>query len=214
MRGSTWVAGLVLTAAVAAAQEPPAKGSYEELLARFRAMPGLEAEFREEKRFALLDAPLVSEGTLHFQPPGRLARHTRTPTTTTVLVDGDRLAFGDERGRTELDLARKPVVRLFVDAFVKLFAGDRAALDRMFVVEHRALADDGWTLVLRPKLSPMKETIERLELAGRGLVLERMRLVETGGDETITTYSRVDAERRYSPEDAARVFRLPETPPR
>lgn len=203
-------------AAATLAQEPapPAKGSYEELLARFRAMPGLEAEFREEKRFALLDAPLGSEGTLHFLPPGKLARHTRAPTTSTVLIDGDRLAFGDDKGKTEIDLAQKPVVRLFVDAFVKLFAGDQVALARMFHVEHRALPDDGWTLVLRPKLSPMKETIERLELAGRGLVLERMRLLEVGGDETITTYTRVDAERRYSPEDAARVFRLPGSPPK
>jgi outer membrane lipoprotein-sorting protein len=209
MRGKTLILGLLL-ALTAIAQEP-ARGSYEDLLARFKAMPGLEAEFREEKRFALLDAPLVSEGTLHFLPPGKLARHTRAPTKSTVLIDGDTLAFGDERGKTELDLKQKPVVRLFVDAFVKLFAGDRPALDRMFTVEHEAKPDDAWSLVLRPKLSPMKETIERLELAGHGLVLERMRLLEVGGDETITTYSRVDAERRYAADEVARVFRLPET---
>lgn len=202
---------LLLLGALALAPAPgrAAPDALDDLLARFRAMPGLEADFREEKRFALLDAPLVSRGTLHFQPPGRLARHVTAPAPSTVLLDGDRLAFGDEHGRTELDLARRPAVRLFVDAFVKVLAGDRPALARIFHLAHAPADDDGWTLVLRPRVSPLKEAIERLELQGRGLVLARMRLVEVGGDETLTTFSRVDVERRYGPDEAARVFRLP-----
>lgn len=198
-------AGMLWTPVGRAAPTP-----LEDLLARFRAMPGLDARFREEKRFAMLDAPLVSEGTLHFQPPGRLARHTTAPARSTVLIDGDRLAFGDAGGQSEIDLAQKPVVRLFVDAFVKLLAGDQAALERLFAAEHTPLPDDGWTLVLLPKVSPMKGIIDRMELRGHGLVLERMRVLEVGGDEAITTFSHVDVERRYTPEEAARLFRLPD----
>lgn len=210
MKSSAIAAGVLAVSVVwASAGRAAPPTPLEDLLARFKAMPGLEAQFREEKRFAMLDAPLVSEGALHFAPPGRLARHTTTPVRSTVLIDGDRLAFGDERGQSEIDLAQKPVVRLFVDAFVKLLAGDQAALERLFAAEHTALPDDAWTLVLLPKVSPMKGIIERLELRGAGLVLDRMRLLEVGGDETITTFSRVDAERRYTPEEAARLFRLP-----
>lgn len=214
MKSSAIAAGVLAASVVwASAGRAAPPTPLEDLLARFRAMPGLEARFHEEKRFAMLDAPLVSEGTLHFSPPGRLARHTTTPVRSTVLIDGDRLAFGDERGQSELDLAQKPVVRLFVDAFVKLLAGDQAALERLFAAEHTALPDDAWTLVLLPKVSPMKGIIERMELRGAGLVLDRMRLLEVGGDETITTFSRVDVERRYTPEEAARLFRLPDAAP-
>ncbi|MCO5169981.1 MAG: outer membrane lipoprotein carrier protein LolA [Planctomycetes bacterium] len=200
---------LLLLGLLAPAPGRAAPDGLDDLLGRFRAMPGLEAAFHEEKRFALLDAPLVSEGTLHFQPPGRLARHVTAPARSTVLLDGDRLAFGDEHGRAEVDLARRPVVRLFVDAFVKVLAGDRPALERIFELEHAQGDDDTWGLVLRPRASPLKDAIERLELRGRGVVLTRMRLVEVGGDETLTTFSGVDAARRYGPDEAARVFRLP-----
>ena len=202
------LAALVLAAwlaAPAAARPAP----LEDLLARFRAMPGLQADFREEKRFALLDAPLVSEGTLHFAPPGRLVRHTTTPVRSTVLIDGDRLAFGDEQGQAELDLTQRPVVRLFVDAFVKLLAGDQPALERLFALEHAQGGDDAWTLVLRPLVPPMKGIIDRMELRGHGLVLDRLLMVEVGGDETLTTFTRVDVERRYAPDEAARIFTLP-----
>lgn len=209
---------LAISAAVAAvlAFSPASRAGptpLGELLARFKAMPGLEAQFREEKRFAMLDAPLVSDGTLHFQPPGRLARHTTAPVRSTVLIDGDRLAFGDARGQSEIDLAQKPVVRLFVDAFVKLLAGDQAALERLFTMEHTALPDDAWTLVLLPKVAPMKGIIDRMELRGSGLILERMRVLEVGGDETLTTFARVDVERRYSPDEAARLFTITDAAP-
>jgi len=43
------------------------------LLARFAKAPGIYARFREEKHLAMLQVPLVNEGTIHFTPPGRLA---------------------------------------------------------------------------------------------------------------------------------------------
>ncbi len=54
----------------------------DQLLARFAGMSGLSAKFREEKRMALLAAPLVNEGILYFAPKGRLAAHPqKSPTT-------------------------------------------------------------------------------------------------------------------------------------
>ena len=88
--GVVLVAGALL-AGPAAAQEPVAAPvastpALEQLLARFAAMSGLSARFREEKRMALLAAPLVSEGTLYFAPKGRLARHITAPAPATVLL--------------------------------------------------------------------------------------------------------------------------------
>ena len=71
-----------------------------ELLERFRKVPGLYARFREEKRIALLVDPLVSEGTLHFVPPERLAKHVLQPAKSSVLIDGGVLRF--RRGQTYL----------------------------------------------------------------------------------------------------------------
>ncbi len=186
----------------------------EQLLARFAAMSGLSAKFREEKRMALLAAPLVNEGMLYFAPKGRLVRHITAPAPATVLIDEGSLRFADAGGSETLSLTQSPVLRLFVDSFVKIFAGDRVALERMYTMELQALpaGADGvarWSLRLRPRVAPMTQIIERLEIVGHEVALESMRVVEVGGDETITTFSEVDTGRRFTAEELTALFRLP-----
>lgn len=224
---STWssglravlVAALALAATPAAAGEPAAGGAaapaagltLDALLGRFAAMSGLSANFREEKRMALLAAPLVSEGAIYFIPGAgrpRLARHTTSPSPAVVVIEGGALRVADAAGREEIMLDRSPAVRLFVDSFVKIFAGDRAALANLYTME---LAAEGerWTLRLRPKVAPIDKLIERVELVGEGVTVASMRVVEVGGDETLTTFSAVDPTRRFSPREEAALFSLP-----
>jgi outer membrane lipoprotein-sorting protein len=211
------VLGLVPGSAVAQAPvvaAPVTAPALEQLLARFAAMSGLSAKFREEKRMALLAAPLVNEGTLYFAPKGKLARHITSPAPATVLIDEGSLRFADAGGSETLSLDNNPVLRLFVDSFVKIFAGDRVALERMYTMELVGLpaGADGvarWSLRLKPRVAPMTQIIERLELVGHDVALETMRVVEVGGDETITTFSDVDTQRRFTAEELAALFRLP-----
>jgi len=186
----------------------------EVILARFAAMTGLSAKFREEKRMALLAAPLVNEGTLYFAPKARLARHITAPAPATVLIDAGTLRFADAGGTESMSLDQNPVVKLFVDSFVRIFAGDRAALERLYTMEIVGLPADAdgvprWSLKLRPRVAPMTQVIDRVEITGRDVVLETMLVVEVGGDETITTFSEVDANRRFTPQELATLFSLP-----
>ncbi len=192
----------------------PAAMTLEQLLARFAGMTGLSAKFREEKRMALLAAPLVNEGTLYFAPKGRLARHITAPAPATVLIDEGSLRYADAGGSETLTLDQNPVLRLFIDSFVKIFAGDREALARMYTMELVGLpaGADGaprWSLRLRPRIAPMTQVIERIDIEGHEVVLETMRIVEIGGDETITIFSEVDAARRFTDQELAALFSLP-----
>jgi outer membrane lipoprotein-sorting protein len=200
------LAAIVLAVAGPAA-EPEATGpvSLGALLARFRALPGLEARFHEVKKLSLLKAPLISEGTIHFAPPDRLARRTTRPAASTLIVDAHEVRFGDAESSQSIPLEGNPVVRLFVDAFLKVLAGDREALERIFAIELRA-SDKGWAMALEPRLAPMTDVIERIIFEGRGAVVSTMVVREKGGDETVTTFSAVDVERRYTAEEKARVF--------
>ncbi len=200
-------------AAAAATSAAPASAlpDLDGLLARFAAMPGLRARFREEKRMALLAMPLVNEGVLYFQPPGRLVRHTTAPAPSSVLIDRERLTFGDERGVEAIQLEGNPALALFVASFVKIFAGDREALVSMYAMEVRPWPEggaDGWALQLRPKVAPIDKILERIEIHGSGVVVHRMRVVELGGDETITTFTEVDTARRFSDAELAELFRV------
>ncbi len=192
----------------ARALAPPAKlWTIETLLAGFAAMPGLQAEFREEKFMALLAEPLVNEGTLHFSH-GKLARHVTKPVTSSVLIADGLLEFGDGSGKQTIDLAANPVVRLFVDSFVHIFAGDRAALEQLYTLQFSPAADGTWLLVLRPRMSPIDKVIDRVILEGDQLEVSKMRIIEIGGDETLTVFSKVDTAKTYSALELADVFRV------
>jgi hypothetical protein len=192
--------------------EAPHALTLDTLLARFRAIPGLFARYREEKHIALLAEPLVSEGTVHFAPPRRVARHTATPSPASVVYDGTSLRFGDASGEQRIDVGASPVVRAFVDSFVDVLAGDRAGLDRAFLVEFRAgdaaHPRETWELSLVPRAPDLLAILREVRFAGEGVVVSRMVIREASGDEGITTFSAVDATHRYSPAEAERVFRV------
>jgi hypothetical protein len=196
-------------AAPAAPAEKSASPRLDQLLAEWKRAPGLYARFREEKHLAMLDAPLLTEGTIHFAPPARLARRAESPIASVLLIDGDKLRYGDAEGGQSVDLATNPVARLFVDSFVKLLAGDREGLERLFRVTLAARAGGGWRMTLAPRVAPMDKVIKELVLDGDGLVVRTLDVRETSGDWTHTVFSDVDVARRYTPAELGRLFRLP-----
>jgi outer membrane lipoprotein-sorting protein len=182
--------------------------SLDSLMAQFRALPGLQAKFHEVKKLTLLKAPLTSEGSIHFAPPSTLVRRTTGPADSTLVVDAHEVRFFDAESSQSIPLEGNPVVRLFVDAFLKVLEGDRAALEKIFTIELKPAAK-GWTMVLLPRMAPMNEVIERLVLEGDGVILRKLLLREKGGDETVTTFSEVDARHRYTAEELARLSGKP-----
>jgi Outer membrane lipoprotein carrier protein LolA-like len=201
-------AGVLGPRGEAQAQGPKASAwTIETLLAGFAAMPGLQAEFREEKHMALLAEPLVNEGTLHFAS-GKLARHVTKPVASSVLIADGLLEFGDGSGKETIDLDANPVVRLFVDSFVHIFAGDRVALEQLYSIQFSPADDGTWLMVLRPRMSPIDKVIDRVILEGEDLAVAKMRIIEIGGDETITAFSKVDTAKKYSARELAEVFRV------
>lgn len=183
------------------------------LLAHFRKVPGLTANFSEVKQMALLAVPLKSSGTLAYSPPGLLVRSVHKPTPTVVIIEPNRVRSHDGDRWQVIDLKSKPVVRRFVESFVILLQGDKAGLERRYVMTYAIErgADGiatGWHMKLAPKQAPLNKVVRLLEARGSGLQLRSLRMLELDGDETLTTFSAVDAKRRFSVEDRARIFHL------
>lgn len=197
---------------VARAQDTPRpEPTLESLLKGFKDIPGLFARFKEEKHMTLLAKPLVNEGTLHFLPPSRVARHVTKPSRSTVLIDEHSIRMGDAKRQETLSLKRSPVLRQFLDSFLKVLSGDRVALEKSYRLGFRVLdpKTGRWELSLTPKLSPMKDAIQRITFVGLGLVMDRLTIFEVGGDKSITTFSDVDPRRVYDKAEQARVFAMP-----
>jgi outer membrane lipoprotein-sorting protein len=186
-------------------EQPP---TLEALMKGMAGASGVVARFREEKRLALLSEPLESRGTLYFVPPNRLSRETTEPSRTRLVIDGDRFSFRDAAGSEAVDLSASPIAREYVANFIVLFNGDLDALNRRYEPEFSADAA-GWRLVLRPRGKPLSDFIERVTLVGRGRALDRMELVEAGGDRTTTWFEDVHTDRAFTADELSRIFSDP-----
>jgi hypothetical protein len=162
------------------------------------------------KRIALLEQPLESEGTLYFIPPARMARITRAPGATRLVIDGDRMSYRDATGGNSVDLSGNRVARTVVENFVVLFNGDLGALHEHYNVAFEAQGVR-WQIRLVPEGPPLSQLIASIELRGNGRALEQMVVVETEGDRTTTFFHDVVTDTRFSPEELSRIF-LEDTP--
>jgi len=182
----------------------------ESLVRGFAAMPGLSARFREERQISLLRVPLVSDGVLYFAPPDRIARHVEHPAASTLLVRNDELEMGTAREHHALDLTTQPALRSFVDAFRLVLAGDLARLREIYAIEFRAIdAQRGWRIQLRPRAEALAAMIRSIDVVGRDTILVELRIALADGDSTVTRFTDVDRNRRFSDTELDTLFRIP-----
>lgn len=182
-------------------------GELDALLRRFASIERMSCRFREEKRIALLTTPIVSEGTIHYARPDRMARRVTSPSPQVLLLEGSRLQMG-ESGRVEtIDLDAQPVVRSFVDGIVLLLRGDRAGLERTYRATYAGGAE-GWTLVLRPRSSPLDRFLREMRFEGDASGLRRMLMEEVSGDTTTTVFTDADMTARWSATEERRIFSM------
>jgi hypothetical protein len=169
------------------------------------------AEFREIKTLKLLDAPLETRGTVYFAPPSRLARVTREPAETRLVLDGNRMRFQDAAGARDIDLADNPVARAFADNLIVLWRGDRAALEKIYSLDFHA---DGsrWELALAPRHAPLDRFVRAIDLKGDGAAMKEMEVVEVDGDTTRTLFEKTDIAHVFGEEEARAIFGPRPTP--
>lgn len=188
--------------------------TFSNLMARFAALPGLEARFREERRSALLVEPLVTEGSLYYAPPARMARHTVAPSASTMVLTPGQLVLAEERGRRRIDLHANLQIRHVVEGFLLLLAGDEAALSRRYDVSFTPRPQQGpeaWEMVLVPRSRQLRRAVREVRLRGDGVVVREMRIHEASGDETVTVFEQVDVTRRYTEAEVRQLFTVPGT---
>lgn len=177
------------------------------LMAAFRAMPGLEATYEEEKHLALLAAPLRSKGTMFYAPGGYLLRRVEGAGGASMVLTPRELRVV-EAGKTQrFDLRARPDIAHFVQSFLWILSGDEAALNEHFEITFEAqTADTPWRLSLTPKDRNMAHIVRQIQVRGEGLFVQEVRVEEQSGDATVTRITNANAERRFSDAERRALF--------
>lgn len=160
----------------------PARAQWDvpQLMARLAARGAAEASFVERRYAPVLDAPVVSSGTLRFVPPDRLEKNTLQPRAESMVLAGDQLTL-QQAGRTRrIALGDLPDGGLAIDSLRGTLAGDLKGLRRGWeVVLH---GDERlWTLSLTPVSQALAQYIENVRIQGRAAQIERIELRQADG---------------------------------
>jgi hypothetical protein len=183
----------------------------ESLIEGLRAMPGFSARFEEEKHIALLREPLRSHGSVSFVPPDRLLRRVDEPEPSLLRLEGDELVFADAQGSERFDLGAVPIARVFARTFTDVLAGDLERLRAAYAIDFRpeGPGTEPWRLELRPRDADLARAVSGIRLRGRGLALVDLEVREASGDATLTRFTDVDPDRRFSPAEIDALLRRP-----
>lgn len=161
--------------------------SAKELMALLATPRSATARFVETRYSALLKAPLVSRGTLAYQRPDRMVKHTEAPHEERIVLEAGRLSiesrsFGSE---TAASLGRNPSVAALVESIRATRAGDLAGLARYYEVSVSG-SPSQWRINLVPRAPALAEYVESVTIAGVDARIARIEVREASGDRTVT----------------------------
>jgi outer membrane lipoprotein-sorting protein len=183
---------LVLTVAQAADTPSENAWSVEHLMQRFAQVKSSKATFVERKHLRILNAPLESSGTLVYQAPGALEKHTLKPKPEILVLENDTLTFEDKarNRRRTLKLQEYPAIWAFVESIRSTLAGDLRSLNRFYRVTLEG-AEPDWRLTLDPRDAAIARMVSQIRIAGSGTSIRSIETTEVEGDRSVMTITEV-----------------------
>jgi outer membrane lipoprotein carrier protein LolA len=171
---------LLLAAAASAGAQTQAQAGWglPQLMATLSRVKSASAQFVERKTLRVLDAPLVSSGTLLYVAPDQVEKITVLPERERIAISGDRLTIeggGSDRPRT-LSLANAPEIAAFVEAIRGTLAGD------LFYRIELAGGRAAWKLDLTPRAEQLARLVRRIRISGSGEKITGVETDEGDGD--------------------------------
>jgi len=191
---------VLLTASALNAQElsPKEVEAFLSRLSESRGGAAMQANFREERRLALMNKPVIETGTISFLPPDKFRRQVDGGSLT--VCDGDTLwLFYPQFGEAEkYTLSSNRPLRESVAAMTSGFGLQN--LSKNYNVQAWK-TPDGHRAKLTPKTSSLRKAVAEIQVdISNELSAKRLEIVGTEGDRTFVTFSN---ERRVnlSPEN-------------
>lgn len=151
-----------------------------QLSARSKAIQSLQGHFIQQKKIAVLPAPLNSTGQFRFEQGREVIWEVLTPVKNTVHLTPKGISFEDSQHSQAVP--QQAGVEVVARIFMGVIAGELESLDSYFEV--RATGDvKHWQLVLTPRSQNLAAYIQNITLQGSEFT-EQLDIAETNGDKT------------------------------
>ena len=181
---------LVLAAPVSTVKTAPlSEADLKNLLAGVRQNRSTQADFQEERVIRLMKKPIVSSGTIWFQPPNKFRREVKGNAPSVTVSDGRQLwiYYPNFKSAERYPLGKGSPLDSTVAAINS--ALNLENIENIFQI-NATKTDKGYELVLTPRTPSMKRAFQKLDLRiNDSLRVERTDMLLPNGDRIVTTYS-------------------------
>jgi chaperone LolA len=177
--------GLISTAKATSLSEPDLKN----LLAGLRRNRTTQADFQEQRVIRLMKKPILSLGTVWFQPPNKFRREVKGSSSSVTVSDGRQLwiYYPNFKSAERYPLGKGSPLDSTVAAINS--ALNLENIENTFQIT-ATKSDKGYELTLLPRTGSMKRAFQKLDLQiNENLRVERTDMLLPNGDRIVTAYS-------------------------
>src|SRR5437764_858074 len=181
------VASIGLTSIVRTA--PLSEADLKNLLAGVRQNRSTQADFQEQRVLRLMKKPILSSGTIWFQPPNKFRREVKGNSPSVTVSDGRQLwiYYPNFKSAERYPLGKGSPLDSTVTAINS--ALNLENIENTFQIT-AIKSDKGYELTLLPRTGSMKRVFQKLDLhINENLRVERTDMLLPSGDRIVTTYS-------------------------
>jgi chaperone LolA len=181
------LASLALTSIARTA--PLSEADLKNLLAGIRQNRSTQADFQEQRVIRLMKKPILSSGTVWFQPPNKFRREVKGNSPSVTVSDGRQLwiYYPNFKSAERYPLGKGSPLDSTVAAINS--ALNLENIENMFQI-NAVKTDKGHELALTPRTPSMKRAFQKLDLRiNDKLRVERTDMLLPNGDRIVTMYS-------------------------
>ena len=186
-----FIYGIFLVSALTsvAKSAPLSEAELENLLAAIRQNRTTQADFQEERVIRLMKKPVVSSGTVWFQPPNKFRREVKGNSPSVSVSNGRDLwiYYPNFKSTERYPLGKGSPLDATVAAINS--ALNLENIETSFNIT-ATKTENGYELQLLPRTAPMKRVFQKLDLRiNEKFRVERTDMLLPNGDRIVTTYS-------------------------
>src|SRR5512133_3300921 len=168
---------------------PVSEVDLKNLLASIRQNRITQADFQEQRMIRLMKKPILSSGTVWFQPPNKFRREVKGNSPSVTVSDGRQLwiYYPGFKSAERYPLGKGSPLDSTVAAINSSLNLEN--VENSFQIS-AAKTDKGYELTLLPRAPSMKRVFQKLDLRiNDQLRVERTDMLLPNGDRIVTTYS-------------------------
>src|SRR5246500_3232503 len=189
MRALLYSTIAVVTLTFIAAAAPLPETELKNLLAAIRQNRTTQADFHEQRVIRLMKNPVLSSGTVWFQPSNKFRREVKGNSPSVSVNDGRDLwiYYPNFKSAERYPLGKGSPLDSTVTAINS--ALNLENIENTFQIT-AIKSDKGYELTLLPRTGSMKRVFQKLDLhINENLRVERTDMLLPNGDRIVTTYS-------------------------